>query len=337
MRPGTKPFGQLSRSRQRQLLRAAATEALDRFGVEAVGLRLINFDFNATFRVDTADGRFALRLAVNSDSTLETTAGETTWVSALAATEGITVPEPVANNDGDRVVAVRCAGIDEPLPAVLYSWLPGPNLGEGASDARLFELGRLTARLHLQAESWTPPEDVRFNSIDSLMMGLPDRLSDFEAEWFDDAARSVVADALDAAHRATANVFARPPRHLIHGDLHTWNVKWSNGHIAVFDFDDAGWGRPIQDLAVSAFYLRDRPAGERALLEGYQSLKELPQHSEEEFEALLAGRNLLLLSEITAMLTAGYEEFVPEYCRRTVKRMRHWLDTGRFEVKPVST
>ena len=46
---------------------------------------------------------------------------------------------------------------------------------------------------------------------------------------------------------------------MLHADLHNSNLKWCRGRLYVFDFDDSAIGVPMQDLAISAYYLRDEP------------------------------------------------------------------------------
>lgn len=295
---------------------------------------MINFDFNATFRVEpTGNGqRFALRLNVNSRRDRRAVTTEATWVSALAEVPGIMVPLPQATPEGELAVDVRCDGLDRPIPCVLYTWLDGPDLGSSASRRRVREIGRLAARLHDHAESWAQPPSISFKSIDDVMLGEPDNLSSLDSPSFDPSDTSVILEALASVQRAVDGVFRRGSPHPIHADLHLWNTKWVDDHLAVFDFDDAGLGRPIQDLAISAFYLRDDPQSERALLDGYAAERPVPEHSPAEWEALIAGRNLLLLNDLVASVTAGSHDFVARYFGRTAVRMRHYLRHQRFRL-----
>jgi len=328
-----KPFAELSRSQQRRRLHESARDALDQFGIGQASVRLINYDFNATFRVEPTKtkARFALRLNVNSARTTADVRAEAAWVAELANEPDILVPTPQASIEGDVAVEVSCAGVNKPVPAVLYSWLDGPDLGERASLKSLSELGRVAARLHTHAESWKRPTSVRFGSIDALLMDEEDLLTPLDAKWFKPV-KPVIQEALQVTQQATASVFSGRGKIPIHGDLHVWNLKTVNGQLAVFDFDDAGIGRRLQDLAISAYYLRDRPGGEEALLQGYESIRPLPKHSSEEWEALIAGRNLLLLNAVVSSVTAGYEDFAPKYAKRTADRLKHYLTTGRYEL-----
>jgi Ser/Thr protein kinase RdoA (MazF antagonist) len=123
---------------------------------------------------------------------------------------------------------------------------------------------------------------------------------------------------------------------VLHADLHGGNLKWHAGRLAVFDLDDAGFGVPALDLAISTFYLRDEdPAIERALRAGYAEVRALPEVSVEQFEALVAARQLLLANSLLMSSTASLRAEATAYLDVTAQRLRGWLDTGRFERTPT--
>ena len=76
----------------------------------------------------------------------------------------------------------------------------------------------------------------------------------------------VVTEALARCGLRFAEVYAGAAPIVLHADLHGGNLKWHGGRLAVFDLDDAGFGVPALDLAISTFYLRAAdPAVEAAL------------------------------------------------------------------------
>ena len=325
----TVAFGQLSRRTQLDRLRAAAHRALKRFDLVGADLRLVNHDFNATYRVDHPSGRFALRINTNSRNKVGAARAEATWVEAIANDTDLLVARPMRSSDGDLAIATTIDGIEDECAAVLYCWLDGPDLGERASLRRLHEVGRATALLHEHATHWNHPNPSSRPQIASIFMDETELIvGDPRIQRADMA---VLAAARAAMEERLAPVFASPAL-LIHGDLHIWNTKWVDGRLAIIDFDDCGFGVALQDLAISAYYLRDRPGAEEALLAGYETHRPLPPHTREQFEALVASRNLLLLNSLMPHVTAGVDEFVPSYIERTVHRLRGWLDTGTFEM-----
>ena len=145
------------------------------------------------------------------------------------------------------------------------------------------------------------------------------------------AADHVVLDQAFAAIQAQFDaVFAGATRQPLHADLHVWNLKWYRGRLIVFDFDDSGVGVPVQDLAISAYYLRDDAAQEAALLDGYQDVRSLPAFTQAQYEALVASRNLVLLNDVLTTTHAEWIAMLPRYVPNSVTKLRAYLDTGVF-------
>ncbi len=120
----------------------------------------------------------------------------------------------------------------------------------------------------------------------------------------------------------------------LHADLHGGNLKWHEGRLAVFDFDDAGLGLPVLDLAITTFYLRrgGDEAAETALREGYTEVLPWPDVAPGDLEALVASRQLLLANDLLGSSTASLRAMAADYLVTTVARLRHWFDTGTFRL-----
>ena len=110
----------------------------------------------------------------------------------------------------------------------------------------------------------------------------------------------------------------------IHADLHGWNLMWHDGELSVFDFDDAGIGTPLQDLATSLYYL-DTPEQDAAWLKGYESVAPLPEFSADDIMTLRMQRRLILLNYIHESTTPEHREMVPSYTAETMRRLVEWL------------
>lgn len=324
-------YADLSRRSQIRRMRGAARLALADYGLEDADLRVVNHDFNTTFRVTAVDGRrAALRINVNSRFGPDEVAAEAEWVGALGRESDVGVPPLIPTLDGRAATSTACPGIDRPLAAILYGWIEGRDLGQPAPIRGLEALGRSAALLHNHAEGWRSPAIARRPDQAMPLMGEPDRLT-VPDRRITAARRSVLTDALAMITDRTAAEFAQPGL-LVHADLHVWNARWHRGELTVFDFDDCGLGTRLQDLAISAYYLRDQPGAEEALLRGYEQVRPLPDHDPEVFEALVASRNLLLLNDVLENVTADMADFLPGYIQRTVARMRRYLKSGRFEL-----
>ncbi len=324
-----KPFTEVTARTQANRLRALAARALPAWGLADASLRLLNHGYNTTFRVEVPDGRrFALRVNVIPTKTEAHLLAEVAWLAALSAETDLTVPTPQRTRDGEWAARVPSPDHGRDLPVVLFSWLDGRNLGAKPSIRRLHAVGRAMARLHEHAATWRPPAGAELPLFDDVLTDLPNRLGGHPA--LDAEASAVLTAAYARAQELQDRAFAADEIIPLHADLHVWNLKWHRGRLAVFDFDDSGIGVPAQDLAISAYYLRDNAAQEAALLEGYQELRSLPPFTSEQYEAMVASRNLVLLNDVVTTTNAEFLAILPRYVPNSIVKLRAYLETGVF-------
>jgi Ser/Thr protein kinase RdoA (MazF antagonist) len=323
-------FVGLSRSAQVSRMRKIAARVIEQYDVDVVRFRLLEHGFNSTFRMDTADGRkLALRINVNSRRSPENVAAETAWIAALAQETELAVAAPIANRDGAYVSTVAADELGEDLHAVVFSWLDGRDAGHAPTVSMAREMGRAMAVLHQHAAGWRLPRGASLPTLSGLYWNMDDHL-DAEHLDIDRAGLAVLRRAVEAVESVVSRIDDGPNRQPIHADLHVWNVKWNRGRLSVFDFDDSGLGFPVQDMAVSAYYLRPDDHLVDALREGYASVAELPVVTDDDFEALVAQRNLLLLNDLVVTTNAEHRQMIPAYTKNTVLKVGAWLDTGIF-------
>lgn len=327
---GLSEFAQLGSRAQVRRLRGAALEVLAGWPVEVARLRLLYHGFNTTFRVDTTDGRtFALRLNVNSKKPPAALAAEMAWLDALSASGDVVVPVPQRTIDEQLTSEVFVASLGRSLPAVLFGWLRGPDVEDVAAPQHVHALGRATALLHSHAQEWTFPTGATLPSTDHYWEpGFP--MLTAPHDLVDDDRRALFHEVAGHVRRVSAEVSARGPHHALHADLHLGNAKWYRGRLSVFDFDDALVGVRVHDLAITSYYLRPRQELVDALFEGYESVRSLPEVTDEQFETLLAARNLLLVDELLTTESADFVALLPQFLINSEIRQRHFLDTGEF-------
>ena len=323
-------FEDLSVRGQVARLRPVALAALTNYPLEVARLRLLNHGFNTTFRVDTTHGRrFAMRLNVNSRRTPKTLAAEAAWLAALAADTDVWVPVPQPTSQGALTTEVFSPDLGRSLPVALFSWLPGSDLGDEATADQLRAVGRATAVLHGHGERWRLPRGADLPAIDSVLMDVPYHLGD-DHPLLSGADHEVIDAAFAQVQHHIDALFAASRRQPPHADLHVWNLKWYRGRLIVFDFDDSGIGVPAQDLAISAYYLRDDAALEAALLEGYEELRPLPEFTPAQYEAMVASRNLVLLNDVVTTTNAEFLAMLPRYMPNSITKLRAYLRTGVY-------
>jgi Ser/Thr protein kinase RdoA (MazF antagonist) len=325
-------YEHLDEESQVAVLRRVAVAAGEAYGLDVQRLEPVLHGYNTTFRVETSDGRtLALRVNTNSKSTAEHVAAQQAWVHAIARDTDVTVPDAVAAPDGRTVVAVAGPGMGRDLLCVVNTWLDGPDVGDcDVEQARA--LGHAMATLHEHARHFRMPAGAALPTFDEPLFGDENLLEG--TSLTDPRGRAVLDEAFDRTRAALTSLSREHDLIALHADLHGGNLKWHAGRLAVFDFDDAGLGVPLLDLAIATFYLRrSDPAVEAALRDGYAEVAPLPAGGEH-LEALVAARQLLLANSLLATSTAQWREQALGYLATTVDRCTHWLDSGRFVLDP---
>lgn len=284
----------LSRRTQIPRLRRVALAALAHYPLPEGTLRFVTHGENTTFRHQSHAGTYLVRVhrpqrhGKDADSRAAVRS-EIDWLTAIRAHTDLEVPEALAAADGATTVVASAAA--ETRVVSVLRWMDGRIFEESPSPVHLRRLGEAMARLHAQADGWTPPPG--FTRIDwthetffgdvMIYGGVP-------------AARcwSLFPAALRArfeslAHRLDGVLAAESDRGLIHADLHLGNAVFEADRVKLIDFDDCGTGHRLYDVAVALWELRDRPDYPRflqAMLDGYRSVRALDVTRLDDFIAL---------------------------------------------------
>ena len=291
-------FYSLSDDDQAIRLTELARAALARWPGEYDELRLVKYRENAVFSAHRDDGaRVAVRVhrhAYHSDAALRS---ELLWMQALAR-DGIEVPPILPSRDGNIFETVSVPGVPEPRQIDVLGWLAGApagtseeglNLDEASAGRLFFDAGVLAATMHDRVGKMEFDEDFERHAWDADGLIGPDP---FWGRFMELALLGAAERALLAEARAQAALdlaaFGKGPHNygLIHADFVPENLLVEEGRLKLIDFDDSGFGWHMFDLATALYFNLDHPAYaamERALFDGYRSVRALP----DEHEALL--------------------------------------------------
>lgn len=264
-----------------------AHEALKAFPISPDTVDLVWHTENITFRVSERDTDYVLRLHRPNYHTLSELNAERAWTGALADV-GIPTQTPLRTRRGDHFHAVeapdgtrRFAGMTEWVEGTLLSdhLNTGVDLEERKRSYR--QIGALAAAIHNQSSGWKQPPGFERHALDldGLMGDAPfwgcfwehKSLSRTEQTLLLHA-RGQIRDVLDAIGKTTSTFS------MIHADLHSENILVHDGVIVPIDFDDAGYGWHMYELAVALFDewgKTDFEAVQEALLEGYREHRPL--------------------------------------------------------------
>jgi len=229
----------------------AATIVERHWGITPVRVTRVDTERDDTFRVETAEGSYALKIAHPADDPaaidLQTAAIE--WA---------------VEQDPSLPLARTIATVDETLHPVvagrivrLFPWMPGQSLRAGIWDAAperplLHSVGATHARLTAALAGFRHPAESRALAWDVARLPELVRLTDA----LDDPIP--IAAVLDRHLAEIAPRLAALPQQLIHNDGNLDNLLVDDRAtrvVAVLDFGDAVRTARVLDLAVVASYL----------------------------------------------------------------------------------
>lgn len=279
----------------------AIATAVAQYGLRPGRCELLQYEHNAVFAI-TSGERFAVRVAPPA-AALPALRAEMAWLAALRRDTGLRVPEPV-NASGELVVTATHPSVPGARHVVILRWIDGVRL-EGEPLARLAApLAEAVAALHHHGGSFQLPAG------DRPTWGVPRLRADGAVIAAADRRRvgaglaALVARAVTAIE-AALDAIGRTGWGLIHGDLHLDNVLVGAGGIAFIDFDDAGWGHALYDLATLLDAARRRglaPGAYRAfrgdLLRAYGAMRPLPPTLDADLATFRAVREIATLAFI---------------------------------------
>jgi Ser/Thr protein kinase RdoA (MazF antagonist) len=275
-------------------LRQVALAALARYPLPDGRLRFLMHGENTTFRHDSAAGQYLVRVHRphrhgRNVSSAAAIGSELAWLRALRKDTDLAVPDPLAALDGAPAVEASAAG--ETRTCSILRWMDGRIREASAHPIHLRRLGDAMARLHNQADTWTPPPNfVRIRWDHEAFFGDVMVYGDTPARgcWAllpaDVRARFEAVEARMAAVMVDVGGVG-----LIHADLHLGNALFHRGDVRLIDFDDCGTGARLYELAVALWELRDRPdyaMFREALLSGYRASRDIDVTHLDDFIAL---------------------------------------------------
>ena len=289
--------------------RAAETmagQALEAWGFQSARCELVSISENIVFRVDADDGRaLVLRLHRPGYHTLEELGSERQWTHQLNDS-GVNAPVPVQTLDGRDYALVTDGVSGEARYAGMIHWVEGEMLGNaiaGGDDfsPHLRRLGEVAARIHNQASGWALPQGFKRHCLDADgLMGLSPFWGPFWASPDLTAEEQKRFTHLrEALHDRLTHLESGPATYsMIHADLHDRNLLVDGNRLHVIDFDDAGFGWHMYELAVGLFSYQDHPRFSEmvdAVFEGYRKVRPLDAASAALLPLFLLVRTLALV------------------------------------------
>jgi Ser/Thr protein kinase RdoA (MazF antagonist) len=289
-----------------------AEKAAAEHGMADAAITLLNVSENATYRLDSTDGRrIVLRVHRTGYHTAEAISSELAWVRSLRDEGVVTTAPVVPTPDGREVVGVRHPDGEERF-VVGFEWMDGVHPPEDRLVDDFAQLGAITARLHGHAKTWQPPSGFTRLTWD-YDTSLGDR--GHWGRWQDGL--GVGAAELDVLGRCSdllsrrLEAFGQSPDRfgLVHADMRLANLLVDGPRVGVIDFDDCGFSWYLYDLGSSLSFIEHLPVVPELIeswVGGYQTVAPLTSSEVAELPTFVMLRRLLLVAWV------GSHSAVPE-------------------------
>jgi Ser/Thr protein kinase RdoA (MazF antagonist) len=298
-------FYSLSPDEQTEELTSMAVEALKQWDMDATNIDLIKFRENAVYKITLADQtRYALRIHRPGYHTDEEMDAEIHWMHALA-NYGVEVPTLIPTTDGSYFTTVSVENIPEARQVDLLEWIDAEPLGnfenglgtDPDSIKQSFEtLGSIMGRMHKQSSNWPEQKTLVRHAWDCD--GLVGENPFWGRFWEMDALSAEQYELIGRLRTKLTEQLSQYDKGLehygfIHADLVVENVLVNNGEVRVIDFDDAGFGWYLFDLATVLYFFLDDPHYQLAydaIIKGYRSERDLSDETLQDLPLFLGAR-----------------------------------------------
>jgi Ser/Thr protein kinase RdoA (MazF antagonist) len=330
-------------------MHALALVALRHWDLDIANLEPIKVRENAVFRVDLAGGGRAVlrvhRSGYHSDDELDS---EFVWMGALESA-GISAPRVIRSRRGRNFEVIETPAKDGARQIDVFEWIDGRQLGtvesglsgDAAAIAEQYRMiGAIAARMHNHTAAWQLPVGFRRHAWDAagLVGDEPFWGRFWELAALTPGQKSLLLRTRTRIADDLAAYGMKPDRYgLIHADLVPENLLIDGNRIQVIDFDDAGFGWHLFELATSLYFITGDdiyPTAREALILGYRSERELPDEALEWLPLFLAVRGTTYLGWVhTRQGSDTASDMTPFLVERACEVAEEYLAMGR----PIST
>jgi Ser/Thr protein kinase RdoA (MazF antagonist) len=301
------PFDALSEAERLRHLGEVAARAVLYWGVSPdARLTLLNLSENATYRVDDPGAAEPLILRVHRTGyhTRDAVRTELAWMKALKEDAGVETPQAIPARDGELIRSVATPELDEERFVVMFAFIKGrePNADDLTEPFK--RLGAIAARMHRHARGWQrPPYFERLIWDFEGSVGRNGNWGDWREGVALDPERIAVLEKMSALIEHRLARFGQDPDRfgLIHADLRLANLLVTEDDTRVIDFDDAGLGWFLYDVATAVSFMEERSDLDdllRAWVQGYRTEAPLSAEEEAEIPTFLMLRRLAIVAWI---------------------------------------
>ena len=260
--------------------------ALDQYGLAQEQRWFLGHSGSVTFRVETQEEKFLLRIHQNISNSNndvwqepEVIESELLWLSALHHDTKLVVQKPIRNLQNRWMTQVAGSGNTEAFYCSLLHWIDGEIIQSERTPQQAYQLGVLMAQLHQHSQQWQIPQSFIRPAYDQ------NRFKAALAELYPAISQGLIStenyNVLESAVRRIQETMETQEQNqevwgLIHTDLHDGNYLVHGDELRPIDFARCGFGYYLYDVASTLQYLP--PAVRSSFFEGYQTSQKLPDN-----------------------------------------------------------
>ena len=327
-----------------QQLTNAANAALSQWSLEGSALDLIKFRENAVYKLTSSEGEnFALRIHRPGYHDHAALLSELQWIDALADA-GIETPKVIKTDAGELMTRMIIPETGEEVYVDLFAWVDGASLGESQGDEvtaeqthwMYFTIGEIAAQLHNHSSTWSLPKGFKRHAwdLEGLVGEAPFWGRFWELELLTEAQQALLVEARTKATQLLQQLDTSPQHYsLIHADFDPHNIMVEGSKIRPIDFDDAGFGWHMFEIATALYFMQTEPHYEvmrAAIIEGYRSQRELSDEQVALLDLFLVVRGFTYLGWIRSRQeTPTAKELSGDLIERAVRQSEqflHWAE-----------
>lgn len=285
-------------------LKPLAKEVLNRYDLPVKSIDHLATHSNVLYRVVSVDGRqLVLRVGSPESNSRSNIQYEVDWLEAINADTDLDVVSPIRTVAGRYVTDISDPKTGDSRRCVLFTWVPGQPLGEGAGTFAYRLLGRMSAQLQAHGRAWLPDDPAELRHWNRVFYyGSMDPMVLFSPRFEHIVGRSrlaVITRAFPVAERVVFASWTGGHPQIVHGDLHEWNAHVVGTRLHAFDFEDVMVATPAQDVSISLYSSRSsNRSGEiiAAFREGFEEFGVWPIADDEQLDGLHSARQIMLMN-----------------------------------------
>lgn len=249
---------------------ALSTLITEKYGLKNVQCKLLVRGVGDTYKVESEEENFILRIYRSSHRSLDHIKEEVRLLKALKDAN-VSVSYPIADFSGDVILTLEA--IEGERHGVLFSFAKG-RVARSINDSQLHTLGNEMARFHnvssdftVEYERWNfDLQTTVFKPLETLRFVFTDHPEDYE--WL----KNIAVEIEQKLAKFETSAFSKG---YCHFDFLPKNFHFDHDTVTFFDFDFMGYGWLVNDIMTFWIHLTLDVYAGRTTYEEFQKAFEI--------------------------------------------------------------